>query len=436
MTKFQTVVTLLFGLFIVIGVVVFSMSRSGGPSVNDKVVIWGVLREDIVLDAIKDNPLLGKQDEVIVTYVKKDPLTFDQELLEVLAEGRGPDVIFLSQDAILKHKAKIYPIPYKTFSERKFKDTFIQEGELYLSPQGALGIPLLIDPLVMYWNRDIFSNAGLSGAPQYWDEFFTISPLLTKKDKSLNITHSAVALGEYGNVSHAKEIVSTLIMQAGSPITQNNETGVTSVLAEAFNKPLIPAEAALNFYTEFSNPVKIFNSWNRSLPRSDEFFVSGDLGIYFGLASELPAIREKNPNMNFDLGLFPQAREGETKITYGAMQALSVLKSARNIPAAIRVALAFSEPSVSKKLSALTYLPPTRRDLLSLIPADDPYATVFYQSAIRSRGWIDPSDSKTEAIFRSMIESVTGGRTPASQAVLRADAEIKELLKDQGKNTK
>ncbi|MEK7514590.1 MAG: extracellular solute-binding protein [Patescibacteria group bacterium] len=436
MTKFQTVVTLLFGLFIVIGVIVFSMSRAGAPGENNKVLIWGTLREDIVTDAIKDHPLLGKGDTVIVIYVKKNALTFDQDLIEALADGRGPDAIFLSQDSILKHKAKIYPIPYKTFSERKFKDTFIEEGELYLFPEGALGIPFLIDPLVMYWNRDIFSNAGISVAPQYWDEFFTIAPLLTKKDKSLNITHSAVALGEYGNIFHAKEILSALIMQAGSPITKNTDMGVTSVLSEAFNKPLIPAEAALNFYTEFSNPVKIFNSWNRSLPRSDEFFTSGDLGIYFGTASELPLLREKNPNINFDVALFPQAREGNVKTTYGTMQALTVLKSARNIPAAISVALAFSELSIAKLLSALTFLPPVRRDLLSVLPGDDPYATVFYQSAIRSRGWIDPYDSKTEAIFRSMIESVTGGRTSASQAVLRADAEIKELLKDQEKNAK
>ena len=58
-------------------------------------------------------------------------------------------------------------------SERDFKNTYIEEGELYLAANGILGLPITVDPMVMYWNRDIFSSAAIAAPPSYWDEFLT-----------------------------------------------------------------------------------------------------------------------------------------------------------------------------------------------------------------------------------------------------------------------
>lgn len=428
MTRFQIIVLSIFGGFLLIGIIVFSSSRGGGVGPEDNVLIWGTIPEQIINAAVKDHPVLGTRKGLVVTYVEKEPADFNQEFIEALAEGRGPDIVILPHVDLWEHRNKIYPIPYSSFSERKFKDTFVEEGELYLTEEGILGLPLTIDPLVMYWNRDTFSNAGISKAPEYWDEFYTLSELLTKKDQSLNIIESAVALGEYRNVANAKGLLSALMMQAGNPITARRDGKILSVLNERFDQPILPAEAAVNFYTEFSNPIKLFYSWNRSLPRSDSLFTSGDLAIYFGFASELSLLRNKNPNINFDVAPLPQAREADTRITYGNMYALVVLKTAKSIPTAFKAAFSFTEPSVVSTVSSLMFLPPVRRDLLAARPADA-YASVFYQSALRSRGWMDPDSSKTGAIFQAMIESITGGRTSTSEAVVRAHAEVDQLFR-------
>ena len=429
MTRFQLITLLVFGAFIVLGVIIFSSTRGTGPGPNDNVLLWGTLPEQVIAKSIKDHPLLGSRKEVTVTYVQKSAVGFEQEIVEALAEGKGPDAVLLSQDAIWEHRNKIYPISYKTYSERQFKDAFIEEGELLLFPEGIMGVPILVDPIVMYWNRTLFSNAGISRPPQYWDEFFDLSTFLTKKDESLNIIKSTTALGEYRNVLNAKEILSALIMQAGSPITVRGENGMASVLNNRLNEAVIPAVAALNFYTEFSNPIKLFYSWNRSLPRSDNLFIAGDLALYFGFGSEFNLLKNRNPNLNFDAALFPQARSGQVNTTYGKMQSFVILKTAKNIPAAVQVAFAFAEPSVVKILSEETNLAPVRRDVLSTNPPNA-HASIFYQSALRSRGWLDPENTSTGAAFQSMIESVTGGRFSSTEAVTRANAEITELFKN------
>jgi ABC-type glycerol-3-phosphate transport system substrate-binding protein len=159
------------------------------------------------------------------------------------------------------------------FTARQFKDTFIEGSEVYMAPEGVLGMPISVDPLVMYWNRQLFQDAQITEPPKYWDEFYKLASVLSKKDGALNISKSAVAFGEFGNIAHAKEIILNLAMQAGTPITVWKDNKVESVFDHQNGKPTIPAEAAVNFYTEFSNPAKPSYSWNRSLVNSTNYFL-------------------------------------------------------------------------------------------------------------------------------------------------------------------
>lgn len=43
-----------------------------------------------------------------------------------------------------------------------------------MTKDSIIAFPLTIDPLVMYWNRDILSNAGIVKPPAYWDEIYSI----------------------------------------------------------------------------------------------------------------------------------------------------------------------------------------------------------------------------------------------------------------------
>ncbi len=424
-TPFQAIVLALFALSALAGVIVLATykgNRSQGSGVA--VVIWGVIPASDFEATVSD--LTQGSNGLEITYVEKRSESFDQDLLEALASGLGPDVIILPHNLIIRHSDKLLPVPYETFPLRDFRDTFIQEGELYLSNEGILGVPFSVDPLVMYWNRDLLANAGIARPPSTWDEFLVLAPKLTVKDQTLNVLRSAVALGEFRNITNAKEIVSAFIMQAGNPILGGaaGSGGAYVSLAPA----TLGTVGAVNFYTDFANPVKPSYSWNRALPNSRDYFAAGNLAFYFGFASEVSKIRDKNPNLNFDLSYFPQPKGANVQITYGKMFALAILKNSRNSADALNAVLSITSSPVLAKWSSVTGLPPVRRDLLSASPAD-PYQSIFYNSAIRARGWLEPNPLSSSAIFQNMIESITGGEDEVGKAIEKAGKELNTSLR-------
>ena len=426
MTKFQLILTGVFVLFLITGVIIFSTYRGSSQDAVE-VVVWGTVSQLVFDDVIKATSLYENK-QFKVQYVEKSEESFDVEFIDALASGTGPDVFFLPSQKILKHRNKIFAIPYDVFTKRQFQDSFIEGTEIYMAPEGTLALPVSVDPLVMYWNRSIFRDTKLTMPPKYWDEFYDLAGLISKKDGALNILKSVVAFGEFNNISNAKEIILNLAMQAGTEVTIWDGTVVRSVFADSYQKPTVPAEAAVNFYTEFSNPSKVAYSWNRSLPNSTNYFLSGDLALYFGLASEIRTLQLKNPNLNFDVATVPISREGGVDISYANFNALAITKSARNPSAAFSVISILSSGEGAKAFNQYFKLPPARRDLLQVRPKDV-YESIFYESAIRAQSWLDPEPSVSNVILKNMIESITSGRTRVSGAINNASKEFAALLK-------
>ncbi len=428
-SKFQLIFLGIFAAFIILGVLLFAAGGRGAGGEKSNIVIWGTMPQQIFSDVYSQLPL-SKSKTISVRYEEKPAANFDTLFVEALAEGIGPDVIFISHDNLLKNKNKLLNIPYSSYSERSFRDTFVEGADIFLTPEGFLALPITLDPLVMYWNRDIFTNAGLTEPPAFWDEYFNLSGKLTTKDGAFNITRSTVALGEYSNITNAKEILSALIFQAGSPIVASTNGIPVALLASKFDLPVPPGQSALSFYTEFSNPSKQYHSWNRSLPESQTAFLAGDLAVYFGFASEYPILKLKNPNLNFDIRAFPQSsnvRTGARKVTYGTMSGMAIVKNSRNIGPAFTVMVELGNKAAAKEFSDLLSIAPIRRDLLAENQTDQ-NRPVFYESALSAKGWLDPDKNATETIFKNMIESVTGGRARLEAAISQANAEISALL--------
>ncbi len=416
------------GVFVILaigGVIIFSAYK-GNSKDAVTVVIWGTIPQ-ITFSNVIQSTSLYQSKEFKIEYVQKNEEEFDTDFVEALASGLGPDIFILPSDKMLKHRNKIFAIPYNVFTQRQFKDSFIEGSEIYMAPEGTLAFPIWTDPLVMYWNRTIFTEAKLTQSPKYWDEFYNLTKLITKKDGALNIQKSAVAFGEFSNISNAKAIILNLVMQAGNPIAVWNGLNVLSVFNNTSGEAIIPAESAVNFYTEFSNPSKSSYSWNRSLSDSRDYFLSGDLGIYFGFASEISNLQLKNPNLNFDVAVVPTEREGKNYVSFANFQGLAITKATRVPAAAFSVISILSAKDSAKAFSEVLNLPPTRRDLLSSMPTDA-YMSVFYDSAIRAKAWLDPEPVESSIIFKDMIESITSGRSRTGEAVARAHRELTSLL--------
>lgn len=431
MSFFKTGVLIAFGIFALIGVALFALGgftfTDEGPDIGS-VTIWGTVPES-QMDALITGAERGGASELSskITYEQKSPEQYEQELLNALAAGGGPDLMVLSQDQILSFDDKIQRIPFEAFSQRQFRNTFVEGAELYLSNNGVIGMPITVDPLVFYWNRSIFSGAGVANAPRFWSELVTLSERITQRDDAGNITRATVAMGGYENVNHAKDIISTLIMQAGGDIVGQGQRGdLTSFLNQG--GATSPGQTALRFYTEFANPVKTIYTWNRGLPQAQQEFTAGDLATYLGYASELPMLREANPNLNFDVATLPQSREGDTRLTFGKFNALAIPRQASNPRGAMQVAILLSERDAVSFHAEETVYPPVRRDLLGDTPSGA-YESVFYDAALTANAWLDPAPEETDIIFADLVRQITSGSQSIGQALNGADRRIEALLR-------
>ncbi len=427
LSSFKIAVLSFFGLFIIIGIAVFALSKASNAGLSANIKIWGTISSETFNNMYNASPLKENKN-LTITYVKKDAEDFDQDFVEALAEGNGPDIVLLREDYIYKHRNKLFTIPYASYPERDFKDKFIEIGEMFLTKNGISAIPFMVDPMVMYWNRDIFTNNLISQPPRYWDQIYSILEKTTRKDDNANVLQSAIALGEWRNITNAKEIVSMMFIQAGTPITSKSGENVVSVLNSQFNNAVTPGQTALNFYTQFSNPTSKSYTWNRSLPSSLNMFLSGNLAMYLGFASEIFNIQQKNPNLNFDVTNVPDTRDTGKRAVFAHMYAFAITKQSKNLNASFTAINSFTEPAALKSLESQTNLPPVRRDMLAEKPTAA-YMSVFYSSALVSRSWTDPNPIESSNVFRDMIESITSGKSRSYEALSKANQDLTQLLK-------
>ena len=431
---FQYVVIGLFVFFLLVGAILFATFRSSSSTANKiNISMWGTLPADS-FNSFVTKYFSEATLKYTVNYSQRNPDTFDRDLVEALASGVGPDAIILPTDLIIRYFNKIYPIPYTTLPELTFKQTFIQEGELFLNASGVLALPFMVDPLVMYWNRDIFSNAYMTKTPSTWSEVSSLVPQMTKKDQADNILSSTIALGEFRNINNAKDIISLLLMQSGISIV-GLDTGTlkSTLLDNIYDSEDSPASLTLQYYTNFSNPNKSEYSWNRSFDNSLDVFTNGDSAIYLGFASEYLTIKNKNPNLNFDVAIIPQVSPQENirtqyvNSTFGNMLGMAIMRNSGDPAGTFTVISTLTSAAAFPFWKDVFNLPSARNDILGQFEPN-PVKTIFNKSAIISKGWLDPNSAVTSGIFQEMIESYTTGRDTLEGAINTASGRLDVIL--------
>ena len=429
--NFQLIILIFFIVCAVFGILVFSgaipigKSNQNGPTTT--IVLWGTFPSDEIAQPLQT--FNGANTAFTVKYVQKSADTFDQDLLEALASGTGPDLFFLPDSLAYHYANKIFTIPYSSYPLANFQNNFADAGQVFLTNQGMLAFPISIDPLMMYYNRSTLDANDIVYPPATWDDLSAMVPTLTVKDSSNNILKSTVALGGFSNINNAKDILATLFMQAGNPIIQNTNQNTNGAYVSALSSQggNSNTTSMLSFYTNFSDPTNALYSWNASFPNSTDDFSSGNLAFYFGFASELQSLIKQNPNQDFFVAPVPQIKNSNTKVTDAHVTGIAILSSSKNFTTAFTVASEMATGSFASDFANATGTAPARRDLLAVKPTDA-YSPYFYSSALFARSWLDPSPTDTDTIFSGMVNNVLSGDMSAMDSVKDADAKMNLLL--------
>lgn len=428
---FQGILVAVFVIGALIGLFVFATysSKNAGTVTVGSVVIWGTLPAEGMQSTLAaatqaDQALKG------VSYVQKNPATLASDLASAIATSAAPDLVLASQEELQPLMKFILPIPLSSLSLSSFTKAFVAEGGIFIAPSGMgyYGIPFLIDPLVLFSNRPILSSNGIARPPASWEALAGLVPKVATLTPSRQVTRGLIALGTYGNVHNARGILSSLFLQQNVPISFYSENGVLMAnLGLASPGGIPPGPAVLSFYTQFADPSKVSYTWNSSLPNSQQAFLSGDLGLYLGYASEARFLRAANPNLDFEVSTVPQPATAQLKSVYGLVYAFMVPRGAKNAGGALQAALSLAGSVPQIAAASYTGLAPATLTQLAVEPID-PIAAIAYAEALYARGWLSPAPAEVDSIFSGMIGNVISGRSTVASALASAERSLGALL--------
>ncbi|MFW0870876.1 MAG: ABC transporter substrate-binding protein [Patescibacteria group bacterium] len=425
---FQIAMIAIFGLLALAGVVAFATYRAPEPaSMIGKVDIWGTYDADMFNRYLRE---LKEQDESLkkVSYRELDPSDFRQDVLEAMASGNSPDLLFIPEYVLYPYLDKIVTIPSSSYSRSDFINNFVDASEIYFQNDGIVGLPLAVDPLVVYWNRDIFASAGVPRPPSSWTEYFSLAQKLSQVDESLSIKQSAIALGESDNINYFREIMATLILQIGNPIISRDEDGRLRAQLEG-DRDTESAQAAVRFFTEFSNASKAAYSWNRSMPTSRDAFLAGDLAIYLAPISDIFSIRVANPNLNFAIAEIPSVDTtiSRRKAVYATLYGFVIPKVSDNRGGAYQAAIALTSDQGVRTFTGITGLGPARRDQTAE-SSEEAYRDIVKREALYAQTFLDPQYQSTQQVLADMVEYVTSGQRSISNALYVSNAALRTVI--------
>lgn len=378
---------------------------------------------------------------ITINYRKLNYSEYEQELLNALAEDRGPDIFSINSTWVRRYAKKISPMPdqitmaypvvrgtlkKETFPELRtkksltlaslksgFLDTVYNDvtldaydATLKANTKKIYGLPLAVDTLGTFYNKDLLNNAGIAELSPYWNKQFQKDvKKLTKQSGNGEILQSGVSLGTGTNIERSSDILSALILQNGTTVV--DDQGKVLFRQYVSSKDYNPGIDAIRFYTDFANPTKDVYSWNKTLPNSLELFIQGKLAIMFGYSYDIPIIKARSPKLNFEVMPFPQieGRNDPKNVVDYWVETVSS-KSINKAEAWDFVQFAAAQPDMAK-----LYLDSAKRPaaIKSLIKdqINDPDLGVFAQQLLVANTWYHGNNFEiADKAFKVMLDAI------------------------------
>src|SRR3989344_3797195 len=198
----------------------------GGGAARANLTFWGVFDDRNTFERVIAN-YKALYPGVSVNYRAFAFDDYERNLIDALAAGTGPDIIMIHNTWLPKHKDKLKPASDKIqgeenqfFTIREYQDQFIEVAAKDLTRGNEIyGFPLYADTLALFYNRDLFNNAGITRPPQTWDEFNQYVQTLTKLGPGGAIDKAGAAIGTVKNINRSSDILMALMIQSGVQMT-------------------------------------------------------------------------------------------------------------------------------------------------------------------------------------------------------------------------
>jgi multiple sugar transport system substrate-binding protein len=378
---------------------------------------------------------------------------FEHELLSALAVDRGPDIFSINSTWLKDYMDKIKPmpsqvtIPYmvtrgtikqEVYTENRTKATLTYKNIKDLFPDivaenqivngQVYGLPLSIDTMALFYNRDLLNNTGLINPPKTWTEFQNQVIKMTKLSTDGKILQAGAAIGTADNVSRSSDLLNLLMLQNGSQMVDANNKIYFNRIPQGLS--INPAIQALEFYTSFASPAKQVYTWNNDMQDSLREFMAGKVAFFFGYAYQIPTIKAQAPGLNFGVTQMPQIQEiSESTVFKPVNFANYWIETVSNKTSHPDEAWDLVIYMTSRKDVNTKYLAKARKPaaLKELIPqqAEDIELAPFANQILTAQSWYKGHNVlAAEEIFKSMIRQSLNSTLPSKEIVSQAASQM------------
>ena len=211
-----------------------------------------------------------------------------------VSAGDGPDVVQLYYGWLNDYRDSglIQPLPKNAFQHAVIENEFFGivksmkvEGEYW-------GLPTAVRSLALFYNKDLFSEAGISGPPETLDEFVATAKRLTKKDSAGNYLQIGFAVDTDGQDHHWwREVLTRLY--GGKPYSSDGKK-----IAYNSNE----GTQALKFVTDLEKTHKVGS--NGFMNRGQDAFKAGKAGMVIDGSFRISTFN-KQKDLNFGITELP-----------------------------------------------------------------------------------------------------------------------------------
>lgn len=412
---------------------------------------WGVFESP---DAIEKTIQKYRQlhPNITINYRKFRLEEYEKELVNALAEDRGPDIFSVEADWVRAYANKASPMPQsvkianiikkgggndqfgiraqnvevEVSVETKKMPTIKQIKELFVSAVGddvifpdsegkekIWGLPLSFDALAMFYNRNLLDRNGVSEPPKRWDVFVETIKKLRRIDSGTGLmTVAAAGLGAGLNIERAPDILAMLMLQNGAQMYDEDSDPSFQLATESSkDRSVLPGAEALEFYTDFANPLndKVYG-WDRGLPGSFEMFASGNLAFFFGYSYHRDLLLMRSPKLNYAIASVPQLNDQPVNVANYWVSLVSK-KTSRQDEAWDFVIFASMDKDAVLDYLKIAQRPTALRSLINTQKESQEELAQFIDSVLSTKTWYQGKNkSAAEKIFVNMIEAVGKAR--------------------------
>lgn len=422
------------------------------PAVSAELTIWNLgdpsdSLEGQIQEFESRNPGVS-----IELKVYNDPIAYEQLLINELAEGNGPDIFAIEDDWLPRHINKISPMPETIMSVEQFTVDFYDVAQDMLLRDGTIyGLPLSVDTLALYYNRQIFRD-GLPSSSRpaaSWAEILNQVIALTQSNNSAErFAISGIAMGYGNNIALAPDIFRMLLLQNGGAIYNfedgeailSNQKGVRNTGNPSVN---YPARNAATEYTSYGLPsFKNFN-WNNligsSYPQLNEVgvFAQGKVAMIFGYSSTYEEIvaaieglqrRDENIITSADIGVsFAPQRDNNGEIvardSLAKVHALTVSRNSETPNAAWSLVKYLTGTESARAYHEVTKKPTARFDLYDEQAIEETWG-VFVRQVPYAKLMPTLGNDGFNRIIREALDGIANGTQSVNEAINVADKRL------------